>query len=135
MKILVTGGAGFIGSHLTARLLDLGHSVCCIDNFNTYYDPAIKRENCKPFLTHHNYRLHEVDIQNAEQMKPIFYKENFELVVHLAARAGVRPSIEDPDLYNRVNVVGTTNLLDLSKETGIRQFVLWLVIIGLWHQQ
>ncbi len=123
MKILVTGGAGFIGSHLTARLLDQGHSVCCIDNFNTYYDPKIKRDNCKPFLSHPNYCLYEVDIQHIEQMKPIFYKENFELIVHLAARAGVRPSIEDPDLYNRVNVVGTTNLLDLSKETGVRQFV------------
>ncbi|MDX9702728.1 MAG: GDP-mannose 4,6-dehydratase [Candidatus Auribacterota bacterium] len=123
MKILVTGGAGFIGSHLTQRLLDQGHSVCCIDNFNTYYDPKIKRENCKPFLNHPNYRLYELDIQFFDQLKPIFFKENFESVVHLAARAGVRPSIQDPDLYNRVNVIGTTNLLDLARHTGVRQFI------------
>lgn len=123
MDILLTGGAGFIGSHLTRRLLEQGHAVSCIDNFNDYYDPQIKRENCREFLDHCSYTLFEEDIQHFEPLKDIFYSRQFELVVHLAARAGVRPSIQDPDLYNRVNVIGTTNLLELSKDTGVRQFV------------
>ena len=123
MKILVTGGAGFIGSHLTAKLLDLNHEIVCVDNFNTYYDPMIKRENVKPFLDCKNYSLYEHDIQNYEDLKKMFFKENFQAVIHLAARAGVRPSIEEPDLYNRVNVIGTTNLLDLTKLTEVPQFV------------
>lgn len=123
MKILVTGGAGFIGSHLTSRLLKDKHDVSCIDNFNDYYDPNIKRDNIREFLSCPHYRLHEVDIQDITTLKNIFHHENFEVVIHLAARAGVRPSIVDPDLYNRVNVIGTTNLLDLSKETHVRQFI------------
>jgi len=123
MKILVTGGAGFIGSHLTDKLLSMNHEIVCVDNFNTYYDPKIKRENIKPFLDSKNYTIHEHNIQNYEELKKIFYKENFQAVIHLAARAGVRPSIEEPDLYNRVNVIGTTNLLDLAKDTKVPQFI------------
>ena len=123
MKILITGGAGFIGSHLTEKLIGLNHEITCVDNFNTYYDPSIKRDNIKPFLDSKNYTLYEQDIQNYEDLKKIFFKENFQAVIHLAARAGVRPSIEQPDLYNRVNVIGTTNLLDLSKDTEVPQFI------------
>ena len=123
MKLLVTGGAGFIGSHLTKKLLKDNHTVCCVDNFNDYYDPSIKRGNVKPFLDSENYKLYECDIQDRDALKGIFSEENFESVIHLAARAGVRPSIVEPDLYNRVNVIGTTNLLDLSKDNGVKQFV------------
>ncbi len=123
MKLLVTGGAGFIGSHLTKKLLEDNHSVCCVDNFNDYYDPSIKHDNVKPFLDSKNYKLYECDIQNRDALKKIFTEEKFESVIHLAARAGVRPSIVEPDLYNRVNVIGTTNLLDLSKDRGVKQFV------------
>ncbi|MCD6459366.1 GDP-mannose 4,6-dehydratase, partial [bacterium] len=123
MKILVTGGAGFIGSHLTEKLLDLDYNVTCVDNFNTYYDPSIKRENVKPFLDYKKYTLYEEDIQNYDALKTLFFKEQFQAVIHLAARAGVRPSLEEPDLYNRVNVIGTTNLLDLAKDTKVPQFI------------
>lgn len=123
MKLLVTGGAGFIGSHLTKKLLEENHVVCCVDNFNDYYDPSIKHDNVKPFLDDKNYKLYECDIQDSDALKKIFAEENFESVIHLAARAGVRPSIVEPDLYSRVNVIGTTNLLDLSKDRGVKQFV------------
>ncbi len=123
MNLLVTGGAGFIGSHLTKKLLEDNHCVCCVDNFNDYYDPSIKRDNVKRFMDSQNYKLYECDIQDFDSLREIFKKEGFESVIHLAARAGVRPSIVEPDLYNRVNVTGTTNLLELSKDTGVKQFV------------
>lgn len=123
MKVLVTGGAGFIGSSLTKVLLEAEHDICCIDDFNDYYDPQIKRSNVSAFLDCGNYKLYECDIQDCAKLEEIFRKENFELVVHLAARAGVRPSIAQPDLYNRVNMLGTNNLLDLAKEAKVRQFI------------
>ncbi len=123
MKILVTGGAGFIGSNLIQSLIKANHDICCLDDFNDYYDPRIKRENIREFLDYNSFKVNECDIQDYKKMKEIFRKENFELVVHLAARAGVRPSIAEPDLYNRVNMIGTTHLLDLAKENKVKQFI------------
>ncbi|MBI1912615.1 MAG: GDP-mannose 4,6-dehydratase [Deltaproteobacteria bacterium] len=123
MKIIVTGGAGFIGSHLTTHLLERGEKVVVIDDFNNFYDPALKRENVKPFLPNPDYKLYEADIRNKEKVFEIFRTEKPDAVCHLAARAGVRPSIEDPLLYEEVNCVGTLNLLEAVRNIGIGNFV------------
>lgn len=124
MKILITGGAGFIGSHLCERLLERGDSIVCVDNFNTYYDPAIKRQNLESCLQHPEFDLQELDILNFEALDRIFQGNDFDLVVHLAARAGVRPSIEQPRLYQKVNVEGTVNLLDLCVRHKVPKMVM-----------
>ncbi|NLP10231.1 NAD-dependent epimerase/dehydratase family protein [bacterium] len=123
MKILVTGGAGFIGSHLCARLLDLGHSVTAVDNFNTYYNPAIKRDNVSGMLAEPRFQLVEGDILDQPMLQRLFYENGFEHVVHLAARAGVRPSIQEPQLYDQVNITGTINLLELARKHQIKKFI------------
>ena len=115
-KILITGGAGFIGSQLAERLLARGDAVHVIDNFNTYYDPQIKRQNIAQSLTNENYSLHEIDICDEDILNACFALVKPDVVVHLAARAGVRPSLEDPNLYNRVNVVGSQHILDACRE-------------------
>lgn len=122
-KILVTGCAGFIGSNLTDRLLSNGYKIIGIDNFNDYYDPKIKDLNIRKALTNNNFKLYRADILNFSKVFDIFEKEKPDKVVHLAARAGVRPSITDPLLYTKVNVSGTVNLLKLSYEFGIKMFV------------
>jgi UDP-glucuronate 4-epimerase len=119
MRILVTGGAGFIGSHLCERLTDLGHDVICVDNFNDYYDPQLKKENIKGMRM----KVHRSDIRDFKAMERIFMKDKPEKIVHLAAMAGVRPSIAQPGLYNDVNVNGTLNLLELAKKHRIGHFV------------
>ena len=124
MRFLVTGGAGFIGSHLCERLIQEGHCVTCLDNFNTYYNPAIKRRNGQPLLSHPCFQLVQGDILQWKALKSLFEKGDFEVVVHLAARAGVRPSIRKPRLYQKVNVEGTVNLLELSSRLGIDKFIL-----------
>ncbi|MCD6116193.1 GDP-mannose 4,6-dehydratase [bacterium] len=124
MKILVTGGAGFIGSHLTEYLLKEGHFVVCIDNFNNYYDPLIKRHNIKNAMGSGNYLLEEGDICDVSFIEDIFNKHKFDSVIHLAARAGVRPSIENPKLYQKVNIEGTVTLLDASVRYNVNKFVL-----------
>ncbi|HUR38392.1 MAG TPA: NAD-dependent epimerase/dehydratase family protein [Planctomycetota bacterium] len=116
MKILLTGGAGFIGSHLLERLLERGDDVAVIDDFNDYYDPRIKRAN----LPAGGFRLHERDLRDAA---PIVAQEKPDLLVHLAARAGVRPSQLDPALYESVNVAGTLGLLEACRKSGVRRFV------------
>lgn len=123
MTILVTGGAGFIGSHLVEKLLFQGEQVVVIDNFNDFYPPAYKRENisvaiCNPRLT-----LYEADICNTALCREIFEKHHIEKVVHLAAYAGVRPSIERPLLYEEVNCKGTLNLLEISRIYKVKQFI------------
>lgn len=123
MKILVTGGAGFIGSHLTEALLARGEEVVVIDDFNDFYDPSLKRENIVDARKNPKYRLHEFDIRDRDRVFEVFRSERPDAVCHLAARAGVRPSIVDPLLYEEVNCVGTLHLLDASKETGVRNFV------------
>lgn len=122
MKILVTGGAGFIGSHLVDRLLAEGQRVEVIDNFDPFYDPQIKEANIEAHRKHPNYRLHRFDIRDLETMRAGL-SGGYDCVVHLAAKAGVRPSIEDPVAYQEVNVRGTQNLLELTREWKTPQFV------------
>ena len=120
---LVTGGAGFIGSHLIDRLLDKGHDVVSLDDFNDFYDPAIKRANVRSHLQHARYRLIEADIRNTECLSKVFSDYSVEKVVHLAARAGVRPSLKHPLLYEDVNIKATMYLLELARRHGVKQFV------------
>ena len=123
MRFLVTGGAGFIGSHLSEKLLSQGHVVCCLDSFNDYYDPRIKRGNVQTALKNSAYKLLEGDILDPAFLEHLFHTERFDIVIHLAARAGVRPSIQEPLLYERVNVQGTMNLLELCKSSEIGKFI------------
>ena len=123
MKVLVTGGAGFIGSHLVDTLLGRGDSVVVVDNFNDYYDPAIKRENLLDAATNPAYSLYEIDIRDAEAVASVIGAENPDIICHLAARAGVRLSIVDPILYEQTNCLGTMNILEAVKDKGIKNFV------------
>ena len=123
MKILVTGGAGFIGSHLIKKLLEENFSAVCVDNFNNYYNPEIKEENVSRFINNSNFKLYREDIRNFEALDKIFEKERFDKVVHLAAMAGVRNSIRYPVLYSEVNIQGTINLLELSGKYKIKNFI------------
>lgn len=123
--ILVTGGAGFIGSHLCERLLREGAYVICFDNFDSFYDPNIKIKNVegtgKKFSD--QFTLITGDIRNHDHLQEVFKKNRIDLVIHLAARAGVRPSIAEPLLYQDVNIRGTIALLEACKETGIKEFL------------
>jgi len=119
--ILVTGGAGFIGSHLVRKFISEGHEVCVLDNFNTFYDPAIKRGNIEPFKD--KIKLVEADIRNMEAMKKVFRSFKIDRIYHLAAMAGVRPSIKNPLLYADVNINGTINLLELCRDNDIEDFI------------
>lgn len=125
MKILVTGGAGFIGSHVSERLLNEGHQVISIDNFNSYYDPLLKRRNVKEIRAAYPDRFIsvEADIRNAEAITRTFREQEPEAVIHLAAMAGVRPSIEDPALYMDVNMNGTQVILDACRLQKITNFI------------
>jgi len=120
--ILVTGAAGFIGSHLTAGLLADGLPVLGVDNFNDYYDPAVKRANIAPFAGNPLFELIEADIRDADAMAAAFDRGPAQ-VVHLAARAGVRPSVEQPLLYLDVNERGTLNLLECCRERSVNSFI------------
>lgn len=123
MHILVTGGAGFIGSHLTDALLKKGEKVTVIDDFNDFYDPRLKRENAAVHIPYASYRLVEGDIRDGGKVFRLFEESKFDAVCHLAARAGVRPSIEEPLLYEQTNCVGTLNLLEAARKTGVGNFV------------
>jgi UDP-glucuronate 4-epimerase len=124
-RAMVTGGAGFIGSHLCERLLREGDQVVCFDNFDNFYDPDIKIRNVeginKKFPD--RFKLITGDIRNAEHLQEAFQKNRIDLVVHLAARAGVRPSIEQPLLYQDVNIRGTMVLLEACKEYKLKDFI------------
>ncbi len=123
-NILVTGGAGFIGSHLVERLLaEENWQVTVVDNFNDFYSPLIKRGNIAAFFDNPRFSLREIDICHADALREVFEENQFDAIVHLAARAGVRPSLEQPKLYNQTNISGTLNLLELTKEFGIKKFV------------
>ncbi|MBN1795134.1 MAG: GDP-mannose 4,6-dehydratase [Sedimentisphaerales bacterium] len=122
MKVLVTGSAGFIGSYLTERLLKQGCQVVGVDNFDDFYDPNIKRDNIKESIQNKNYKLIEADIRDPDAMEKAASK-GIDAVIHLAARAGVRPSIEQPLLYNDVNINGTMVLLEATKKCNIKKFI------------
>jgi UDP-glucuronate 4-epimerase len=122
MKILVTGGAGFIGSHLVDQLMGEGHVVTVVDNFDPYYAPEIKEANVSAHLGNPNYTLVRVDFSDMEALRGSL-DGDYDVIVHLGACAGVRPSILDPAKYQRVNVGGTQNLLELAREWGVKQFV------------
>lgn len=122
MKILVTGGAGFIGSHTVERLLKDGtHEVSILDSFNDYYNPAIKRSNVRAFAD--KVAVYEGELTDALFIQQVFEQGKFDAVIHLAARAGVRPSIEQPELYIDTNIKGTFNLLEAARRTGCQHFV------------
>jgi len=122
--ILLTGAAGFIGSHLADRLLELGEEVIGIDNFDDYYDPAIKRANLAEARKSNAFRLVEGDIRDREALEKLFAEKKFDGVVHMAARAGVRPSIRDSDPYIDINIKGTINLLEAGRKAGVERYVL-----------
>jgi UDP-glucuronate 4-epimerase len=125
MNFLVTGGAGFIGSHVCERLLRDGHNVWAFDDLNSFYDPQFKRRNlreiqslAKPFEFVHG------DITDAAALAEIFSAVKFDQVIHLAARAGVRPSLEQPALYQRVNVEGTVHVLEAARKSGVKKIII-----------
>lgn len=120
-KVLVTGGAGFIGSHTVERLIAAGASVTVLDEFNDYYDPAVKRANVAAFAGHAE--VVNGDVRDRELVERVFAAGKFDTVIHLAARAGVRPSIEEPELYLSTNVYGTFHLLEAARKTGVERFV------------
>ncbi len=123
MNILVTGGAGFIGSNLCEKLICAGEKIICIDNFNDYYDPKIKEENLRNLEGRANFILYRMDILDREKLKEVFNKHSFDMVIHLAARAGVRPSISNASLYEAVNVQGTINILECCRKYGIGKLI------------
>lgn len=120
---LITGGAGFIGSHLADHLLAEGNRVVVVDNFNDYYDVQIKEKNIAPNLANPNYILYRADIEDAAALKSVFAAHKFDAVAHLAARAGVRPSIQNPADYVKTNILGTVNVLECMKEVGCKKLV------------
>jgi UDP-glucuronate 4-epimerase len=123
-NILITGGAGFIGSHLVDRLLsEQAWRVTVIDDFNDFYAPEVKRENVRAHSADPSFALFETDIRDRAALEEIFEKQKFDCIVHLAARAGVRPSLAEPELYAETNINGTVNLLELARRHEIKQFV------------
>lgn len=123
MKILVTGGAGFIGSSLTDRLINNNIKIFCLDNFNDFYDPAVKENNIRQHLESKNFSLIKGDILDKKLLDEVFAHTNFDMIIHLAAMAGVRPSIENPLLYEKVNIEGTLNILECMKKFKIKKML------------
>ena len=116
----ITGGAGFIGSTLSERLVKEGNKVVVIDNFCDFYNPKIKENNVKDLIKNENFKLYKEDIRDGQAVKKIFDENNIDVVVHLAAMAGVRPSIENPVLYQEVNCLGTQNILEEMKLHNVK---------------
>jgi UDP-glucuronate 4-epimerase len=121
MRILVTGGAGFIGSHLVEKLLAGGQEVIILDDFNDFYDPQIKHANIAGFAK--DVTVCHVDLRENDSVRTVFGREKVDAIVHLAARAGVRPSIQYPRLYYDTNVIGTLHLLEAARVTGVQRFI------------
>jgi UDP-glucuronate 4-epimerase len=121
MRILVTGGAGFIGSHLVEKLLTSGHQVAILDDFNDFYDPRIKHANIATVAK--SVTIHQVDLRDSASVRSLFHRQKFEAIAHLAARAGVRPSIQHPQLYYDTNVAGTLHLLEAARVTEVERFI------------
>jgi len=122
-NVLVTGAAGFIGSHLCDALLARGDRVAGIDCFDSFYDPAVKRRNIADASRSDRFTLHEIDITDEAALNAVFEKERPDVVVHLAARAGVRPSLENPNLYHRVNIIGSQHILDACRAYPVSHLV------------
>ena len=122
MRILVTGGAGFIGSHLVEKLLAAGHAVVILDDFNDFYDPQIKHANIAGFAK--DVTVYHVDLRDGGSVRSLFHREKVDAIAHLAARAGVRPSIQHAQLYCDTNVSGTLHLLEAARVTGVERFIL-----------
>lgn len=123
MSILITGGAGFIGSSLCERLVNLGQDVICLDNFNNFYNPKIKESNIASLIPKENFTLIRGDILDIEALEKIFMENEIEIIVHLAAMAGVRPSIENPLLYEKVNIEGTLNILECMRKFKLSKLI------------
>lgn len=123
-SFLVTGCAGFIGWKVSQKLLEKGYRVVGVDNLNDYYDPRVKEYRLKTLLEYPAFTFYRLDIEDREALREVFKKHELECVINEAARAGVRYSIENPYVYFTTNVLGTLNLLELSKETGVKKFVL-----------
>ena len=121
--VLITGGAGFIGSHLVDRLLCEDYHVVILDNFNNYYDPILKRRNVESAAKHPHCKIILGDIENEEQLRKLFSETKIDIVVHLAARAGVRPSINAPQAYIRTNIMGTLNILEMMREFCVKKLI------------
>lgn len=121
--ILVTGGSGFIGSNLCQRLLELGHNVMNLDNFNDFYDPKIKWANIKSAQSHSNYTLIEGDIRDSRVLEKIFNSNTIDIVIHLAAIAGVRKSISNPSEYVDIDIKGTVNILEYCRKYNIKKLI------------
>src|SRR5215217_6490135 len=121
MRVLVTGGAGFIGSHLVEKLLVAGHDVVVLDDFNDFYDPQIKHANTAAFAK--DVAIYHVDLRDSVGVRRVFDGEKVDAIVHLAARAGVRPSIQQPRLYYDTNVAGTLHLLEAARLSGVERFI------------
>ncbi len=123
MRVLVTGGAGFLGSHLCEKLVADGHRVTVLDDFNDYYDPAAKERNLAPLTEKKAVRVVRGDIRDTEAVARAFREAHPEVVVHLAARAGVRPSVAEPRLYHDVNTLGTLAVLEQARRADVQRFV------------
>src|SRR2546421_7737488 len=121
MRILVTGGAVFIGSHFVEKLLAVGHEVVVLDDFNDFYDPQIKHANIAGFAK--DVSVCHVDLRESDSVRAMFHREKVDAIAHLAARAGVRPSIQCPRLYYDTNVIGTLHLLESARVTGVQRFI------------
>ncbi|MFH1426577.1 MAG: GDP-mannose 4,6-dehydratase [Candidatus Kerfeldbacteria bacterium] len=123
MNVLVTGAAGFIGSHVADRLINLDHTVIAVDNFSDYYNPAFKEYNIAHHLDNPRYLLSRTDITDLDELRKLFLNNDIDVIIHLAAQAGVRVSIEHPLTAQKVNIEGTYNLLELAKEFGVHDFI------------
>ena len=122
MNILVTGGIGFIGSHVCEHLLDAGHTVCALDDLNDFYDPAIKQNTLRELQARaQSFAFVHADITQRDELDEVLASMPFDQIIHLAARAGVRPSLEQPALYQRVNIEGTANLLEAARKQGVKK--------------
>jgi len=123
MKILITGAAGFIGSHLAERLVQQGHTIIGLDNFDPFYERSVKEANLAALHNSNNFQLVEGDIRNADQVDTILAPGDIDMIIHLAAKAGVRPSIQDPKTYQDVNINGTMVLLEAARKHDVKNFV------------
>jgi len=122
MKILITGAAGFIGFNLSKKLLSEGYEVVGIDNLNDYYEVTLKENRLKE-ITNHNFSLHQIDLENREEINDIFESNKPDVVINLAAQAGVRYSLENPHAYIESNIVGFVNILEACRHNNVEQLI------------